>query len=178
MDDETKRYRVGRDFWMNYEIVDGAKKAIDLTNALNVTVTVVRASKSEYTKEDFDISGNVVTIQWSSKENTEVGTYRVTIEWDFANSNSETGYNHPIVDFYPAFEIVTLSTMENADDNQTLTGTAVDYGKDGASAFEIWKAKYGTSTSTEADYIAYLRQPATITAESYENGTLKLNIGG
>lgn len=173
---EALKYRVGRDFFQKYTITDKAGNAIDLASVLNLKVTVRKVSTGEQTSQEFSVSENTITIQWSSKENTKVGTFSVKIEWDVINSNSDTGYIHSIVDFSPAFEIVANSTMETSNDD-TLTGVVESVGKDGASAFEIWKAKYGTSTSTEADYIAYLRQPATISSASYNKGILTINIG-
>jgi hypothetical protein len=50
---------------------------------------------------------------------------------------------------------------------------------------EAQKAEYdkqletynASMTSTEADYIAYLRQPATISSADYKKGILTINIG-
>ena len=57
-----------------------------------------------------------------------------------------------------------------------VTSNVTD-GQDGASAFEVWKAKYGTPESTEDDYIAYLQKPCVVTSLSYENGLLTFKIG-
>lgn len=80
------------------------------------------------------------------------------------------------MDFNPAFEIVNYSTEESTSDD-TLTGTVNDYGKDGLSAFEVWKATYGTQASTITDYMAYLQKPATVTDTNFSDGTLTLKIG-
>ena len=129
---EALKYRVGRDFFQKYTITDKAGNAIDLTSVLNLKVTVRKVSTGEQTSQDFSVSANTITIQWSSKENTKVGTFAVKIEWDVINSNSETGYIHSIVDFNPAFEVVTMSTLETAD-GDTIAGNVADYGQDGAS---------------------------------------------
>jgi hypothetical protein len=173
---EALKYRVGRDFFQKYTITDKSGNAIDLTSVLNLKVTVRKVSTGEQTSQDFSVSANTITIQWSSKENVKTGTYAVKIEWDVANSNSETGYIHSIVDFNPAFEIVATSTMETSNDD-TLTGVVESVGKDGASAFDLWKTKYGTQESTEEDYIAYLQKPCTVNSVSFENGLLTLKIG-
>ena len=173
---EIKKYRVGRDFFQRYTITKNDGTPVNMAEVLNLTVTVRKLSTGEQTRQTFTTDGNAITIQWSSKENTKVGTFAVKIEWDVINSNSETGYIHSIVDFNPAFEVVTMSTLETAD-GDTIAGNVADYGQDGASAFDLWKEKYGTPESTEEDYIAYLQKPCTVNSVSFEKGLLTLKIG-
>ena len=173
---ETNKYRVGRDFFQRYTITKNDGTPVNMAEVLNLTVTVRKLSTGEQTQHIFTSADNTITIQWYSKENTKVGAFAVKIEWDVINSNSITGNIHSIVDFCPAFEIVALSTMETKD-GDTIAGTAKEYGQDGASAFEVWKAKYGTPESTEDDYIAYLQKPCVVTSLSYENGLLTFKRG-
>lgn len=128
--------RVGTDLFRKLAVTsktDGS--VVDLSDALNMKLTVKRQGSSAI-EQTFTITDNIIQFQWNSKENTKIGTFNATFEYDKKNSNSETGYIHSAIDYVPVFEIVPTSEDEDWDEN-VLSGIITEYGVDGKSAYEL-----------------------------------------
>jgi predicted pyridoxine 5'-phosphate oxidase superfamily flavin-nucleotide-binding protein len=141
--------RIGTDLFLKFAITENGAAA-DLSAATNLKLTIKREGSSKRIDQTFTRTDNVLAFQWSSVENTTVGVFNATIEYDKSSTASETGYIHYAVDFLSAFEVVSYSTQEDYAET-TLTGETVQYGADGLSAYQI-AVKHGY-VGTEEEWV-------------------------
>jgi hypothetical protein len=141
--------RIGTDLFLKFAITENGAAA-DLSAATNLKLTIKREGSSKRIDQTFTRTDNVLAFQWSSVENTTVGVFNATIEYDKSSTASETGYIHYAVDFLSAFEVVSYSTREDYAET-TLTGETVQYGADGLSAYQI-AVKHGY-VGTEEEWV-------------------------
>lgn len=167
--------RVNTDLIVTLTLTNSDGGAKDTSDWSNVSVVAVRQNTTIKTSQDFTMKGNVITFQWDKIENKSVGTYDVMIVYELPRSSYEEGIDHEIIDIKDAFQIVTSSTEEQGVGEAIVV--AVESGKDGLSAYEVWKKQYGTSESTIDDYIAYLQSPCKISTAEYSKGILTIKIG-
>ena len=124
--------RINTDLFIKISIMENGEAA-DLSTVTDLKVFVICPSTSTKKSQKYTISDNNIVIQWSSKENTTLGTYGIVVEYNRTSSSSETGYMHYVADFPNSFMIVPLSSQESNSDD-IITGNILRYGIDGKSA--------------------------------------------
>lgn len=165
--------RINTEIFRKYTIKNKSGNDVDMTNAYDIILYIQRQGSSQLLKEDFTRAGNVLSFQFSSEENNHIGLFDIHVEWKNPNINSEIGYNQEHADKTSDFEIVKSTEQEEDDDATSVLTSQTQY-KDGASAFAIWKSKYGTETSTEDDFLAWLREPITSLQTEFQDGVLTI----
>lgn len=145
--------KINTDLFLKLNIVDQNGEAIDMTRITNLVVMIIRRNTVIKVKQQYTLSDNVLSLQWSSSENTQLGIFSIRLEWDSVNSNSETNMIHSIFDKTPAFEIVDETSEEDLTDT-TSTSSIISYAIDGMSAYQI--AVKNGYTGTETEWLASL----------------------
>ena len=138
---------------------------------------IVKNDKIVKYVQNYTVENNIIKIQWNTYENTELGFYTITAEYDRASKDSDTGVLHYAIDYTNAFEIVPTSCDEE-DVDTILAGNASEPAKDGLSSFELWKKQNNLPDATYDDYVEYLQKPATDFINSiqfvYDSGYLTI----
>jgi hypothetical protein len=175
--------RINTDLPLSLTLLNKDGSVPDLSKAYDITVAIINSkTKAEY-PQTYTLANNVLTLQYSSVENTELGFFNVRFGWKEKSVNSETEYYQYYIDFSYVFQIVPISEDEDGT-YAKMTGTVSVYGADGLSAYELavkngyagtesaWleslKLHYADLTTEE---IAILQQPATDAATACEKQT-------
>lgn len=151
------RKRIGKDLTIQMSVLtNGEALSLEgrlLTVELRHELLINACQKMGYT-----VSGNRITIKWYGKDQRHLGKYHLTI-WENYKEAGQT-----VVDVCNPIELVKSTCLEN-DMNNGLDIDTVDLGVTdlaigikGESAYETW-LKQG-HVGSEADFIAWLRQPS------------------
>lgn len=129
--------RINTDLFLRLSVVSKDGSPVDLENVINRKVVVWNADRKHIcSKQAFSVVKNVVSFQYSSEENTELGPFGVTIYWSKKDTVSETGRRDYAVDFLNAFTVVEYSTEE---DSSTIeyTGEVSEGGSGGGGIVDL-----------------------------------------
>ena len=155
--------RINTELYDTITVTDKSGNAIDFSNAYDINLYLQKQGSSSLLKQDFALSGNVFSYQFNSDENNRgLGIYDLHLEWKKKNANSELTYDQYHFDYLGCFKIVHLSDEENWSEG--VSGTVLQFGADGLSAYEVAVKNGYAGTITE--WLAYLRKPAVDAAAS------------
>ena len=155
--------RINTELYDTITVTDKSGNAIDFSNAYDINLYLQKQGSSSLLKQDFALNGNTLSYQFNSDENNRgLGTYDLHLEWKKKNANSELTYDQYHFDYLGCFKIVHLSDEENWSEG--VSGTVLQFGADGLSAYEVAVKNGYVGTITE--WLAYLRKPAVDAAAS------------
>lgn len=162
--------RINTDIFITISIVMQDGSPTDLSAATDLSVVIFHAQYSNIRfEQNFSRDGNVLSLQFSSGENTKLGTFNITVKWRKRDLASETGYRNYALDFRNAFQIVNFSDEESALDVEYKgVGTVSQCrdGIDGASALDLYRIYTGNSEADLKDMFDFLSKPAVDAAET------------
>ena len=155
--------RINTELYDTITVTDKSGNAIDFSNAYDINLYLQKQGSSTLLKQNFSQSGNTLKYQFNSDENNRgLGIYDLHLEWKKKNANSELTYDQYHFDYLGCFKIVHLSDEENWSEG--VSGTVLQFGADGLSAYEVAVKNGYVGTITE--WLAYLRKPAVDAAAS------------
>ena len=155
--------RINTELYDTITVTDKSGNAIDFSNAYDIYLYLQKQGSSSLLKQDVALNGNTLSYQFNSDENNiGLGTYDLHLEWKKKNANSELTYDQYHFDYLRCFKIVRSSDEENWSEG--VSGTVLQFGADGLSAYEVAVKNGYVGTITE--WLAYLRKPAVDAAAS------------
>ena len=140
--------RINTELYDTITVTDKSGNAIDFSNAYDINLYLQKQGSSTLLKQNFSQSGNTLKYQFNSDENNRgLGIYDLHLEWKKNNANSELTYDQYHFDYLGCFKIVHLSDEENWSEG--VSGTVLQFGADGLSAYEIAVKNGFTGTITQ-----------------------------
>ena len=140
--------RINTELYDTITVTDKSGNAIDFSTAYDIYLYLQKQGSSSLLKQDFALNGNTLSYQFNSDENNRgLGTYDLHLEWKKKNANSELTYDQYHFDYLGCFKIVHLSDEENWSEG--VSGTVLQFGADGLSAYEIAVKNGFTGTITQ-----------------------------
>ena len=109
------KHRINTDLFLRVAVTRIGGEPEDFSTANDITVTVWHMYHNWRRQEDYQISGNEVTLQLSAGDQSHIGPYGVTIRYTKPDSGSETGIRHYAVDIPKAFELSPIACCEASD---------------------------------------------------------------
>lgn len=151
------KIRIGNDFVFAWEIErNGLPEYLSSVLEKHLYLSVLGKRVELLEGVDYDIAGNVVRIEVTPTIANIIGSYNLEFTYTLSDVTLSDADRRCAVDV-DAFQIVARTAQ--ADDPSEFTITSdMAIAFRGKSAYEVWLE---TNTGTEAEYIAYLRQPAT-----------------
>lgn len=140
--------RINTELYDTITVTDKSGNAIDFSNAYDINLYLQKQGSSTLLKQNFSQSGNTLKYQFNSDENNRgLGIYDLHLEWKKKDANSELTYDQYHFDYLGCFKIVHLSDEENWSEG--VSGTVLQFGADGLSAYEVAVKEGFVGTITE-----------------------------
>lgn len=161
------RKRIGKDLTFRLQVLTNGRP--DDLDGRNLKLEVI----SKYAKLNlpYKVDGHILTFAFPAASQKHTCRYRISV-WENFGEDGQT-----VVDICDAFELVPTTCQECGDtpglDVETVELGAVDLeaGIAGQSAYDIWLSL--GNEGTEADFIAFLRQPAVDAASKADESSRK-----
>ena len=140
--------RINTELYDTITVTDKSGNAIDFSTAYDIYLYLQKQGSSSLLKQDFALNGNTLSYQFNSDENNRgLGTYDLHLEWKKKDANSELTYDQYHFDYLGCFKVVRSSDEENWSEG--VSGTVLQFGADGLSAYEIAVKNGFTGTITQ-----------------------------
>lgn len=153
--------RIGNDVYLTWEINNKDGSPVDFSDIIDMKVYIRRAFFKQLHEQKFEVTGNVIKLHYIAEEQAGIGSYDLLAKWTKADPEVEGGIASFAVDYRNAFKLIGFG--ETVPDQQDETFSSNIYeaikGDKGDSSYQTWLD--AGNTGTEADYLAWIQQPAT-----------------
>lgn len=157
------KLKLGNDVRMDISVFRRNEVPEDFSQVINMRVFLKREGLPQEIEPPYEITGNMIRLNFLGESQIHIGTYRVFIHYSKSNIFRNPPVTPHAIDTL-AFELVQYDQdATEGEDYIVTTNALVDLnkdGKDGADAYQIWEAQPGNAGKSIEEYMEWIQKPA------------------